>query len=92
MLHALTKTTNICTGPFGHRSLVGDELVRRRAMVSKGRLLWRETEGEEREGSMQGLTVVAADVEAGSVMAGRRRKVADDLGGRTTKTRSGTGF
>jgi hypothetical protein len=31
VLRALTRPTGICTGPFGHRSLVGDELVRRRA-------------------------------------------------------------
>ena len=31
VLQAPTKPTGICTGPIGHRSLVGDELMRRRA-------------------------------------------------------------
>ena len=30
-LQELTNPTEACTGPNGHRSLIGDELVRRRA-------------------------------------------------------------
>ena len=65
-LRELTSPTEVRTRPFGHRSLVGDEFVRRRGSVFKGATTTARNRGGEEGDSVRKLTAVAGVVEAAS--------------------------
>ena len=85
----LTRPTSTCTGPKGHRNLVGDELVQWRATISKGAASTASKRSREEGGSIEELTAVAERVSAASGKVGRRRGIAGDLGGPRKKKASG---
>ena len=57
-LRELTSPTEVCTRPIGHRSLVGDEFVRRRGSVFKWATAKARNQGGEEGDSVRKPTAV----------------------------------